>query len=788
MPDTTTNSEVIPAEIDAIVASIGTGPGDVIPILQAIQEKYNYLPQEALERVCESSTITPAAITGVASFYAQFRLRPAGKYTVKVCVGTACHVMGADAINDAFKDELKIPDDDDTDADRQFTVEKVACLGCCMLAPAAQVSETTYGHLTSQKTPGILADFISSQNAASAPEKRLKIWNGKASGEIRMCTCSSCLAAGAGDVRDEIKSYMKQFNIPAKLKNVGCTGIAYQTPLVTIAMRNGRTYQYGRVRPEDTQAMLLEHFKPSGLLQKGNASISRFVDKFIVSAEEEQITRYPLDIRYGPDAMFLGPQRHIATERSGTLNPLDIDEYIKHGGFETLKKCLETLKPEDVIEEVSKSGLRGRGGGGFPTGRKWGFVAAAHGDKKYIICNGDEGDPGAFMDRMLLESFPYRIIEGMLIAAYATGGADGIFYIRAEYPFATESIRKAIEICLERNFLGDAIMGTDFDCRFTVFSAAGAFVCGEETALIASIEGGRGMPKLRPPFPAQEGLWKQPTLVNNVESFATIPWIMRNGASKFAELGTEKSKGTKTFALAGKIERSGLIEVPMGLTLRQIVVDIGGGIKDGKKLKAIQVGGPSGGCIPESLADTPVDYEALAAVGAIMGSGGMVVLDEDDCMVDIARYFMEFTHDESCGKCTYCRVGTKRMLEILERLCIGKGRKGDLEKLEQLSVSVKAGSICGLGKTAPNPVLSILNHFRDEYQAHIEGRCPAGKCKELITYTINNDCIGCTRCAQGCAFDAIIAHPFRMHDIIQENCTKCDICFQVCPVDAVQVN
>ena len=602
-----------------------------------------------------------------------------------------------------------------------------------------------------------------------------------------MCRCSSCLAAGAATVFDELRDTIHAYKLPVRFKEVGCTGIAYQTPLITVALNDGRQIQYGQVRPENTRELLLAHFAPAGMLDRAAARLTNFLDRYFVNPQEEPITRYPLDMRFGPDALYVGPQKRIVTEKSGALNPLNLAEYKNGGGITALEKCLQQLQPEQIIAEVEKSGLRGRGGAGFPSGKKWRFVAAASGEKKYVICNGDEGDPGAFMDRMILESFPFRVIEGMLIAAIATGATEGIMYIRAEYPFATKSARRAIEICEENGLLGDNILGSDFSFKLRVFSAAGAFVCGEETALIASIEGGRGMPKLRPPFPAQQGLWGQPTLVNNVESLATIPWILRNGAAEFSQLGTETSKGTKTFALAGKIKRSGLIEVPMGLTLRQIVEEIGGGIIDDKKFKAIQVGGPSGGCIPATLADTPVDYEALTAAGAIMGSGGMVVLDEADCMVDIARYFMAFTHAESCGKCTYCRVGTKRMLEILERLCAGKGRKGDIEKLEQLSVAVKGGSICGLGKTAPNPVLSILKHFREEYEAHIDGRCPAGKCKALISYSIDDNCIGCTRCAQGCAYEAIEMKPFEKHVIIADNCTKCDICRQVCPTDAVRV-
>ncbi|MEN6498116.1 MAG: NADH-ubiquinone oxidoreductase-F iron-sulfur binding region domain-containing protein, partial [Thermoguttaceae bacterium] len=502
---------------------------------------------------------------------------------------------------------------------------------------------------------------------------------------------------------------------------------------------------------------------------------------------EDPLVRHAIDVRDPPVCAFLGHQRRLATELCGLIDPLDLDEYLRHDGFKALQRCLDEITPEAIIEEVKSSGLRGRGGAGFPTGLKWSRVYNAQSDVKYLICNGDEGDPGAFMDRMLLESFPYRVIEGMAIAARAVGAHEGIFYIRAEYPLAVQRIREALKRCEVRGLLGDSAMAGGFRFHLTVKEGAGAFVCGEETALLASLEGKRGMPRLRPPFPADQGLWGKPTLVNNVETYSLVPWILRHGAKTFAALGTEKSKGTKVFALAGKIRRGGLIEVPMGVTLRQIVEEIGGGVPEGRQFKAVQVGGPSGGCVPAELANTPVDYEALTAVGAIMGSGGLVVLDDSDCMVDIARYFLRFTQDQSCGKCTFCRIGTRRMLDILDRICIGQGKPGDLEELEQLARSVSAGSICGLGRTAPNPVLSTLRYFRHEYEAHLAGRCPAGKCKELIKYRVTDRCIGCTLCAQQCPVDAIPMTPYRPHTIDLDVCTRCDTCRVVCPTGAIVV-
>lgn len=434
---------------------------------------------------------------------------------------------------------------------------------------------------------------------------------------------------------------------------------------------------------------------------------------------------------------MLKSQVRIALKNCGRINPEDIDDYIKNGGYEALKKVLTSMTPEEVIEEIKISGLRGRGGAGFPTWFKWDAARKASGDIKYVVCNADEGDPGAFMDRSILEGDPHAVLEGMTIAAYAIGAKEGYIYVRAEYPLAIKRLEIAIEQARNRNLLGNNILNTNFSFDIKLKKGAGAFVCGEETALIASIEGERGMPRLKPPFPAQSGLWGRPTNINNVETYANVPWIITNGGKAFASLGTEKSKGTKVFALAGKIKRGGLVEVPMGMSLREVIYNIGGGIKDDKAFKAVQMGGPSGGCIPADLIDTPVDYESITKTGAIMGSGGMIVMDETTCMVDIARFFLEFTCKESCGKCTYCRVGTRRMLEILDRICNGEGRDGDLELLEELAVSVKDGSLCGLGQTAPNPVLTTLRYFKDEYIAHIrDKKCPAKQCKALITYSI----------------------------------------------------
>jgi len=482
-------------------------------------------------------------------------------------------------------------------------------------------------------------------------------------------------------------------------------------------------------------------------------------------------------------------QHKIALENCGVINPEKIEEYIENDGYQGITKVLKEMSQEDVVQEIKDSGLRGRGGAGFPTWFKWNAALNSQGNQKYMVCNADEGDPGALMDRSVLEGDPHRLIEGMLIGGYAIGASEGIIYCRAEYPLAIERLEKAMAQAKEKNYLGENILGTDFTFNLRIKKGAGAFVCGEETALIESLEGKRGMPRLKPPFPAQSGYWREPTNINNVETLANVPWIISKGAEAFASVGSEKSKGTKVFALSGKIKNGGLVEIPMGMTLREVIFDIGGGIKKDKKFKAVQMGGPSGGCIPVELLDTPVTYENINATGAIMGSGGMVVMDETTCMVDIAKFFLDFTCKESCGKCTYCRVGTKRMLEILERITKGEGKIEDLDELEQLGNSIKDGSLCGLGQTAPNPVLTGLKYFRDEYEAHIiDKKCPAKKCEALLTYTIDPDnCTGCTLCARNCPTEAISGKVKETHKIDQDLCIKCGNCYDVCNFDAVNV-
>ncbi len=775
-------------EVDRIIGQKGRSVGSVIPILQSIQQKFNYLPEDALTYVCRKTDITPDQIIGVASFYSQFRMHPVGEHIIKVCVGTACHVKGADHVHDAIRRHFKLAENEETDASKTYTVEKVACLGCCTLAPVVQIDEITYGHVSSDKIENMLEDF-ESQSASSGSEKGIfrSMTGQQIQGEIRIGLGSCCVASGSEEVKKAVEETIGNTGINVSLKNVGCVGMCHQVPLVEVIPFNQEPILYAKVKPQDIQGIIASHFKPPGYFNKLKNNIYHFFENVQTSSVWEGVKQYSIDAREKEVTDFLDRQFPIATRYRGIINPLDIEEYKAHQGFEALKTCLHHFSGEQIIQQIKESGLRGRGGAGFPTGVKWNIVAGQTSDDKYLICNGDEGDPGAFMDRMLLESYPYRVIEGMLIAAKAVNATKGYFYIRAEYPLAVRRIRQALIHCRENNLLGEDILGSGFSFEIDIYEGAGAFVCGEESALIASMEGQRGFPRIRPPFPAEKGLWGKPTLINNTETFAQVSYIMLEGSDRFSSIGSPTSKGSKVFALAGKINRGGLIEVPMGITVRQIVEDIGGGVQNGKKFKAVQIGGPSGGCVPIQLYDTPIDYESLLEVGAMMGSGGLVVMDEDDCMVDIAHYFLSFTQHESCGKCTFCRVGTKKMLDILTKFTIGKGTLKDLDELEDLARWTKKGSLCGLGKSAPNPVLSTLKYFREEFLAHIDGKCPSGKCNGLIRYEINDLCIGCTKCAQKCPTEAILFQPHQKHVVIHDLCIKCDACRTVCPVDAVKI-
>ena len=580
--------------------------------------------------------------------------------------------------------------------------------------------------------------------------------------KVGLATCG--VAAGGREVYDALSTKLDGKGLNVELKQTGCMGMCYNEVQVEVSSPQGERVFYGRVTPDKVGRIVEEHLI-------GGQAVAEWV------IPDEEIDN------------LLAKQERIVLRNCGIIDPESIDDYLAADGYRAIEKVLGSMSPQEVIDEGTKSGLRGRGGAGFPTGVKWGFARKYPGNQKYIICNADEGDPGAFMDRSVLESDPHSILEGMLIAGYAIGASEGYIYVRAEYPLAIQRLEIALAQARERGFIGENVLGSNFEFDIKIRQGAGAFVCGEETALIMSIEGKRGMPRFRPPFPAQSGLWEKPTNINNVETFANIAWIILNGADAYNKYGTEKSKGTKVFALAGKVARGGLVEVPMGITLREIVFDIGGGTSSGLEFKAIQIGGPSGGIIPANLADTPVDYDSVTKTGAIMGSGGLIVMDEAACMIDVTKFFLDFTQNESCGKCTFCRIGTRRMLEILERISEGNGREGDVELLEELAESVKRASLCGLGQTAPNPVLTTIRYFRNEYEAHIgEKRCPAKKCRALIIYDIIPEkCPGCGLCTKYCPVEAISGERKKPYVIDKEKCIHCGLCMSVCRLDAISI-
>ena len=776
--------------VERIVLETGKDTSKLLPILQKVQKHFKYLPEEALLRICELTEISQAELIGVSTFYTQFRHKPVGKHIISVCHGTACHVKGAENITDSVKRYLKLKDGEDTDANKMFTVEKAACFGCCTLAPVVKIDEVTYGKVTGRFVPEMI-DLFLARRARGSEKNKTETAAGDMKGKviIKIGLGSCCVASGSKDVKDAFDRYITENSLEAVTKRVGCVGMCHSTPFVEVVGVDNVSVFYVGVNTDDAKLICDKHLVSLAPVKKLIYTVKKSLDLLSFNYYDSPSETDSKKIGEGGEGAFLTPQRRIVLENSGELDPLDLNEYRAKGGFSALEKVIKEMKPEEVIEQIKISGLRGRGGAGFPTGEKWEAVRQESSltGKKYIICNGDEGDPGAFMDRMLLESYPYRVIEGLAIAAFAAEIEEGYFYIRDEYPLAVENIEKALAECEKAGLLGEKILGSGFSLKLHTFRGAGAFICGEETALIASIEGKRGMPNFRPPYPAEKGLFGCPTNINNVETYASVPWIIKTGATVYARIGTKSSKGTKVFALAGKVERGGLIEVPMGTTIREIVEGIGGGVKKGRKFKAVQIGGPSGGCIPASMSELPIDFEEVTSTGAIMGSGGLVVLDDTDCMVDFARFFLEFTQNQSCGKCTFCRIGTKRMLEILTKLCKGEGTLEDIDKLEELGHSIKAGSLCGLGKTAPNPVLTAIKYFKEEYIAHTNKKCPAKKCKELIKYSVNDKCIGCTLCAQACPSEAILAKPFTKHEVRQEKCIKCDSCRAVCPSEAIDV-
>ena len=720
----------------------------LIMILQQAQSIYGYLPQEVIYHVAQRTGNSPAKVMGVATFYSYFRLQPMGTYQIMLCDGTACHVNGSERIRTAITQELGIHNGETTE-DGMFTLNEVACLGCCSLAPVMMINGDTYGNLTPEKTIKILRQL---RQREAGNGIRILVGQG------------SCgVSAGAARVAKVLAGHMTATD-SFTVETTGCIGMCYLEPIVDIY--EGEQLLHRLVRVTETDAL--------GIVEAVRKKDFSKLEAMFISDE---------------DARFLKKQKRVALRNCGVVDPTSIDDYINHAGYQALDKALK-MKPEEVIEEIKVSGLAGRGGAGFPTWFKWDTARKAEGEQKHLICNADEGDPGAFMDRAVIESDPHTLIEGMLIGAYAIGASDMYVYIRAEYPLAVERLSQAIEQARSRGLLGKNILGTDFSCDLNIKIGAGAFVCGEETALIESMEGKRGMPRLKPPFPAQSGYLNEPSNINNVETFANVAWIIQHGGTAFAAMGTENSKGTKVFALTGKVQRGGLVEVPMGNSLKDVIFDIAGGIKDGRAYKAVQMGGPSGGCIPAALMDTPIDYKALSATGAIMGSGGMVVMDDSTCMVNIARFFLAFTARESCGKCVPCRIGTTRMMEILNRICEGEGQEGDIELLEELCVSIKDGALCGLGQTAPNPVLTTIRYFREEYEAHIrDKKCPAHECSALLTISIDPaKCTGCTVCARKCPVECISGTRKEPHVIDQSACIKCKQCVSSCKFGAIVVD
>jgi len=753
-------------------------PASLISVLEDLQEELYYLPREALEEVSSGLKIPLAQCYHVATFYTAFSLKPRGKHIIKVCMGTACHVRGAPRILEEFCRQLKM-DPGETSADGLFTIETVNCVGACALGPVVVLDDQYH-----RASPGSVEKLLrglregkpkettvaAPSDFSLRPSDLVHIRGSKVS--ISVCGGTGCQAYGCEVVAAAIENELERFGIRDQVGFVksGCHGFCERGPIVVVRPEN--TF-YQRVKPED-----------AGEIVRCTVAAGEVIERLLY--------RNPVDnepILREEEIPFYASQQRVVFADNGRISPVRIDDYLQRGGYTALHKALR-MKPEEIIEEIKSSGLRGRGGGGFPTGKKWESCRRAHGEPKYVICNADEGDPGAYMDRSLLEGNPHLVLEGMIIGAYAIGSQEGYVYVRNEYPLAVKHINCAIRQAREGGFLGKDILGSGFNFDVRVIRGGGAFVCGESTALMASLEGRVGEPRAKYIHTVESGLWGKPSNLNNVETWANVPLIITHGASWFQSIGTEGSKGTKIFSLVGKITNTGLVEVPMGITLREIIFDIGGGIPGGKRFKAVQTGGPSGGCLPESLLDLKVDFDQLTEAGSMMGSGGMIVMDEASCMVDVAKYFVHFLAEESCGKCVPCREGLLRMHQVLERITDGNGMPGDLELLQGLADVLTDGSLCALGGTAANPVLSTIRYFRDEYEAHIEKkRCPAGVCKALITYWIDSEkCTGCQACGKRCPGNAISGPKKEPHSIDQSKCIKCGVCADTCRFDAIGVN
>jgi NADH:ubiquinone oxidoreductase subunit F (NADH-binding)/NADH:ubiquinone oxidoreductase subunit E/NAD-dependent dihydropyrimidine dehydrogenase PreA subunit len=779
-----TDTKTLAEFVAGLVESYEGERSKLSAILHEIQKEYNYLPEQALRDVSTLMEVPMTDVYGVATFYTSFSLVPKGKHIVTVCMGTACHVRNSRGILDEICRFLKIGSGETTE-DSSFSLETVNCLGACALGPIMVVDGKYHGGMTAAKVKRILKKYQKDEAFEEVPAGRLgsveelQAYRQAASvarytGKTSVCVCAGtgCQASSSLDVLEAMRVELKGHGLEGDvvLRGTGCHGFCERGPLVVIGDDN---IFYQKVKPEDVAEIVSETVvngrAVERLLYQDPATGARVTSK-------EEVPFYAKQNR-----QILGP--------NGALDPYEVDDYIARGGYAALAKALFEMQPEGIIEEVDKAGLRGRGGGGYPAANKWRAARKAHSvdGVKYVLCNADEGDPGAFMDRCLLEGNPHSVIEGMIIGAIAIGATHGYVYVRNEYPLAVRSISHAIEQAKAKGLLGPEILGSPFSFDISVSRGSGAFVSGESTALMASIEGRVGEPREKYIHTAVRGLYVRPTNLNNVETWANVPLIINEGAEKYASVGTEGSKGTKIFSLVGKITNTGLVEVPMGITLREIIYEIGGGIPNGKAFKAVQTGGPSGGCIPESLIDIPVDFDELYDVGSMMGSGGMIVMDQDTCMVDVARYFLEFLCDESCGKCTPCREGLKHMAEIVEEVTEGRATMDQLELLEELAEVVRDTSLCGLGQTAPNPVLSTIKYFAEEYREHVvEKKCRAGVCRALVSYSINaTACDGCMKCSAQCPSDAITGKKKKPQAIDAAKCEKCGICYEVCEQRAV---
>jgi NADH-quinone oxidoreductase subunit F len=752
-------------------------------VLHEVQEEYNYLPEQALRDVADLMGIPVADIYGVATFYTSFSLKPKGKHIVTVCTGTACHVRNSEGLLEEICRYLGVRPGETTD-DMLFSLETVNCLGACAMSPIMVVDGTYYGDMNASRVERVLEKYQDAEvvsrlewsftSPLELSEYRELARSTRYSGatSISVCCGPGCLVVGSKNVAEALELALQRKGLSEKVtvKETGCHGFCERGPVIVIRPEN---VFYQKVTPDDAEEIVKDTIVAGKVVDR---LLHEDPDTGKKVVHENEVPFYAKQSR-----QILGPNT--------LLDPYDIDDYIANGGYSALVKALFEMEPEQIIDEVESAGLRGRGGGGYPAASKWKACRKARTPDgvKYVLCNADEGDPGAFMDRCLLEGNPHSVLEGMTIGARAIGANQGYVYVRNEYPLAVVSITNAIEQAEARGLLGENILGSGFDFHVDVSRGGGAFVCGESTALMTSIEGRIGEPREKYIHTAVKGLYMRPTNLNNVETWANVPLIINVGAEEYARVGTEKSKGTKIFSLVGKINNTGLVEVPMGITLREIIYEIGGGIPNGKEFKAVQTGGPSGGCIPESLLDTPVDFDRLAEIGSMMGSGGMIVMDEDTCMVDVARYFLEFLCDESCGKCTPCREGLKHMLGIVRDVTEGNGKMEQLDLLEELAEVVRDTSLCGLGQTAPNPVLSTIQYFKSEYSEHIEEkRCRAGVCKALISYEIDPDtCTGCVRCIRSCPSQAISGEKKKPHTIDVTKCERCGLCFEICEFDAV---